>query len=454
MRVLGPPRKATPGRPPRTRSAPPAAVRPSAGTVRVRRPLPGPQPAAPSARGVMGTRTPRPKPASYVVVLSVVVVLNLVGLVMVLSASSVVALRQYGSSWYFFERQVIWATLGFGALFVTSRIDYHFWSRLKAPMILACFAMLVAVLVPGVGVVVGGSSRWVGAGWLRLQPSELMKFAMVVYGADLLSRRQDRIGEWSKTLKPMMIVFFLAGLLIMRQPDMGTTLVLACITFGILFASGTPGRPMFTLMGGALGAALVLGLAEPYRRARLLSFTNPWAHRADAGYQVVQSLVGLGSGHIFGVGLGASRAKWGFLPNAYTDFIFAIIGEELGLIGGLLVIGLFVGLAVIGMRVAARAPDRLGGLMVAGITAWITGQAIINLGAVIGLLPVTGVPLPFVSFGGSSLMIMMAGVGVVLNVASHERRSKSISGRRLRELDQELNNLAGPSRRRPPAVGR
>ncbi|MGH9302181.1 MAG: peptidoglycan glycosyltransferase FtsW, partial [Acidimicrobiales bacterium] len=329
--------------PPRSRPARPRPARPRP----ARSTRPRPARSASSVRSVpSGSERTRSKPSSYVLLLSVVVVLNIVGLVMVLSASSVVALRNFGSSWYFFERQTMWAALGFLVLVVASRIDYHLWSRLKAPLILICFALLVAVLIPGVGVVVGGSSRWVGAGWLRIQPSEVMKFALVIYGADLLSRRGDRMGQWSQTLKPMMIVFFLAGFLVMRQPDMGTTLVLACITFGVLFAAGTPWRPLLGLMGTALGGAIILGLAQPYRRARLLSFTNPWAHRSDAGYQVVQSLVGLGSGHLFGVGLGASRAKWGFLPNAYTDFIFAVIGEELGLIGGLLVIALFVGLAI------------------------------------------------------------------------------------------------------------
>jgi cell division protein FtsW len=216
----------------------------------------------------------------------------------------------------------------------------------------------------------------------------------------------------------------------MMQPDMGTTLVLASIVFGLLFASGTRIRTLAVLLTGSLTGAVLLGLAEPYRRARLLSFLDPWAHRSDQGYQVVQSLVGLGSGHLWGVGLGASRAKWGFLPNAHTDFIFAIIGEELGLIGSLLVVGLFGTLAFLGIRTAARAPDRFGRFLAVGITGWIVCQAFINIGAVIGMLPVTGLPLPFVSFGGSSLVIVMVATGLLLSVAARERPSPSGAGRR------------------------
>src|SRR5437763_850760 len=221
---------------------------------------------------------------------------------------------------------------------VCARLDYRIWSRLSVPLVGLALILLVLVLVPGVGVLVDGSSRWVGTGSFRIQPSELMKLALVVFGADLLARRAGRTRQWARTVRPMTMVFFLAGLLVMLQPDMGTTLVLASIVFGLLFAAGTRVRTLAVLLTGSVGGAVLLGIAEPYRRARLLSFLDPWAHRSDQGYQVVQSLVGLGSGHLWGVGLGASRAKWGLLPNAHTDFIFAIIGEELALIGGVLVV--------------------------------------------------------------------------------------------------------------------
>jgi cell division protein FtsW len=352
---------------------------------------------------------------------AVVSVLTVMGLVMVLSSSSVQAIRQYGSPWVYFERQVLWVALGGAALVVFAKFDYRVWKRFSGPLVGLALVLLVMVLIPGVGVLVDGSSRWIGTGSFRIQPSELMKLALVLFGADLLARRAGRTRQWARAVRPLVIVFFVAGLLVMKQPDMGTTLVLASVAFGLLFAAGTRVRTLAALFTVSAAGAFLLSIAEPYRRARLLSFLDPWAHRSDQGYQVVQSLVGLGSGHLWGVGLGASRAKWGFLPNAHTDFIFAIIGEELGLIGSLLVVGLFGTLAFLGVRTAARAPDRFGRFLAIGITCWIVSQAFINIGAVIGLLPVTGLPLPFVSFGGSSLVIVMAATGLLLSVAARER---------------------------------
>jgi cell division protein FtsW len=280
-------------------------------------------------------------------------------------------------------------------------------------------------------VTVGGSSRWLGFGSFRLQPSELVKLALVVYLADVLARRLDRDGDASGVLKPVVGIFTVVGALVLKQPDMGTALVIAAVVFGLLFAAGIRGATMAKLGGVAVAAAFVIGMAEPYRKARLLSFMHPWADPTSTGYQVVQSLVGLGSGGLAGVGLGASRAKWGFLPNAHTDFIFSIIGEELGLIGSVLVVGLFVAFAMMGLRAARRAPDRFGGLLAVGVTVWLTAQAILNIGAVIGMLPVTGVPLPLVSFGGSSLVINMAAIGILLNIAAQERQPAA-EGRRFR----------------------
>lgn len=362
--------------------------------------------------------------SSFVLLLVLVGVLDFIGLMMVLSSSSVGALQQLGSPWVYFRHQLLWVAIGTAVMIVALRIDYRRWRRLGVPLLCLGFGLLVAVLVPGVGLTSGGSSRWVGVGQFRIQPSELMKLAVVVFGAELLSRRASKVGQWRETIRPMVIVFVVAAVLIMKQPDMGTTLILVCIVFGLLFAAGTPVKKMVALAASSAALAFLVGMAQPYRRARLLTFLNPWAHRSGAGYQIVQSLVGLGTGGWLGVGLGASRAKWGFLPNAHTDFIFAIIGEELGLVGSLLVVMLFAFLAVLGIRVASRAPDRFGALMAAGITCWVVSQALINIGAVIGVLPVTGVPLPFVSFGGSSLVIVMGAMGILLNVARQGRQPR------------------------------
>jgi cell division protein FtsW len=374
---------------------------------------------------------------TFVGLLAVVSVLTVVGLVMVLSSSSVQAIRQYGSPWVYFERQVLWVAVGAGVLAVCARLDYRIWRRLSVPLVGLALLLLVLVLVPGVGVLVDGSSRWVGTGSFRIQPSELMKLALVVFGADLLARRAGRTRQWARTVRPMTMVFFLAGLLVMLQPDMGTTLVLASIVFGLLFAAGTRVRTLAVLLIGSVGGAVLLGIAEPYRRARLLSFLDPWAHRSDQGYQVVQSLVGLGSGHLWGVGLGASRAKWGFLPNAHTDFIFAIIGEELGFLGCLVVLVLFGTLAYVGIRIAARNTDPWIKLVSATVTTWLVGQAAINIGYVVGLLPITGIPLPLISSGGTSMALTMLAFGLLANFARHEPQAVAA-----------LRHETGPSGRR------
>jgi cell division protein FtsW len=344
-----------------------------------------------------------------------------IGLVMVLSASAYTSLVEDGSVWTIFSRQVLWMTLGGIALYGTARMSYEKWRRVRVVLLIGTLLLLLAVLVPGIGVSAGGSARWLGFGQLRLQPSELMKLALAVFAADLLARRADRVREPGAVVVPLLVVLGIAGVLVLKQPDMGTALVLACITLSMLYAGGVPLRPVLKVLAGVAVLGVALGLAEPYRRARLLSFVNPFAHAQGSGYQVVQSLVGLGSGRLFGLGLAAGREKWGLLPNAHTDFIFSIIGEQVGLFGALIVLALFGALAWYGLKAAGRAPDRFGALLAVAATCWITSQAVINIGAVIGLLPVTGIPLPFISFGGSSLVITMMAAGILVNVAAHER---------------------------------
>ena len=363
----------------------------------------------------------RLRPPGYYALLATIVVLNLVGLVMVLSASSVEALANYGSSWLFFKRQLAWMVLGFIALAVTSRVDYRVLRRYVGPSLVVSAVLLLAVLVPGVGISVNGSTRWLGFGALRFQPSELAKLALLLYGADLLARRAASVGDWRAVLRPIAVVFCFFGALVMLQPDMGTTISMGIVTVSILFVGGIRMRHMAVVGAAGLFGGTFLAIVEPYRRARLLSFIDPFDHYKEGGYQVAQSLIALGSGGWTGVGLGAGRSKWLFLPNAHTDFIFAIIGEELGLVGAALVLVLFGALAVLGVRATLRAPDRFGALLAAGITGWIVGQAIINVGCVTGALPVTGVPLPFVSFGGSALLFTMCASGVLLNVARQGR---------------------------------
>ena len=355
------------------------------------------------------------------VILVLVGLLCAIGLVMVGSASEVISISTYGTPWAIFIREAIWMVVGVLALVMASRFDYRKWRRLRLVLLVATFVLLLAVLVPGVGVHSGGSSRWIGFGQLRIQPSELMKLALAVFGADLIARREEQ-GASSRTIVgPLLLVTAAAAGLIVVQPDMGTALVLGCVTMALLFASGVPMAPIMKLLAALGVLALVVGLIDPYRRARLLSFLDPAAHSSGTGYQVVQSLIGLGSGHLYGLGLGAGRQKWGYLPNAHTDFIFSVVGEELGLIGALCVLFLLGAFAWFGLRAAARAGDRFGGLLAVALVAWISAETVINVGAVIGVLPVTGIPLPFISFGGSSLVITMAAAGILVNIARHER---------------------------------
>lgn len=354
-----------------------------------------------------------------------ITVLCVIGLVMVGSASPVISMSTYGSPWSIFVRQVMWMLLGTVALVVLSRVDYRKWRAVRVPLVAVTIVMLMLVLVPHLGVTAGGSSRWIGFGQFRLQPSELMKLAMAVFAADLLTRRVDRVTTPRATLVPVLFVLGISAALILKQPDMGTAVVLCCIAFGILFMGGVPMRPIVKVLVVFVVLAVIVGLVDPYRRNRILSFINPGAHRSGSGYQVWQSLIGLGSGHLFGLGLGGGRQKWGLLPNAHTDFIFSVVGEELGLVGAVVVLVLFFAVAWYGLRAATQARDRFGSLLAVGITIWITSQAVINIGAVIGVLPVTGIPLPFISFGGSSLVITMAAFGILLNIARHERTGRS-----------------------------
>ena len=372
----------------------------------------------PSA-GTRGATSPRSSTA--ILLVATVAVLNVVGVIMVLSASSVASLTDYGSPWYFFLRQLMWTALGLGAFVFAVRFDYRRWRALIRPLLILSGVLLVVVLVPGVGIYVSGSRRWLGVGIFRFQPSEIAKLALLLYAADLVSRRAGELRNWRRVVRPVILVLAGFTALVLKEPDLGSAMVLALVVFAVLIAGGVPKLHLATVLAAGVTLVTLLAVAEPYRRARMLTFLHPFADSTNAGYQISQSLIALGSGGLTGVGLGAGRAKWNFLPNAHTDFIFAIIGEELGLIGCFLVMALFVAFGVLGTRAALRAPDRFGALIAAGATVWVVGQAIINIGAVVGLLPVTGIPLPFVSFGGSALITTMLATGILVNVARQGR---------------------------------
>ncbi|HEY1827166.1 MAG TPA: putative lipid II flippase FtsW [Acidimicrobiales bacterium] len=356
------------------------------------------------------------------VLLVVVALLCIIGLVMVGTASSVISIDDYGTPWAILIREGMWMAVGAVALGLTLRFDYTKLRRLS-PLILAItFGLLLIVMVPGLGVNAMGSSRWIGFGQFRIQPSEVMKLALVVFAADFITRRLDEDASDRRIMGPLLLVTAAAGGLILMQPDMGTAMVLAAIALTMLFVSGVRLGPVMKLLGALAVVGLIVAVASPYRRERLLSFLDPSAHSSSSGYQVMQSLIGLGQGHLFGAGLGGGQQQWGFLPNAHTDFIFSVIGEELGIVGAvavLLLLGVFLWL---GIRTATKSRDRFGSLLALGLVAWIAAETLINVGAVLGVLPVTGIPLPFISFGGSSLVITMIAAGVLINIA---RQSES-----------------------------
>ncbi len=412
----------------------------TAGTVSARsRPGVRPQssgraPAAPPSAKDSSLRIAGRQVSTATLLIAVVGLLCVIGLVMVGSASTVISIATYGSPWAIFIREAMWMALGAIAFSLALRFDYRKLRRFSPILLLVTFGLLFVVLVPGLGVHVQGSSRWVGFGQFRLQPSELMKLALTIFAADFITRRLDQDSTDRRIIGPVLLVTGCAGVLILAQPDMGTAMVLGFIALALLFVSGVRLGPVMKVMGALLVLAVIVGMSSPYRRARLLSFVDPSAHSSGSGYQVQQSLLGLGSGHLFGAGIGGGQAQWGYLPNAHTDFIFSVIGEQLGILGAVFVLVLLATFMWLGIRAATRAKDRFGALLALGLVAWVAAETIINVGAVVGLLPVTGIPLPFISFGGSSLVITLAAAGILVNVA------------RLGEAGPSIRALPGPSR--------
>lgn len=402
----------------------------------------------PTNRVVAGRRTTRatswtPQAIGLGVVISIVVA---VGLVFVASSSSVSSLNTYGSSWYIFRRQLQWVGLGTVLLVVAITVPYRAWQRL-APWLFG-FVWICTVLTLFVGHSRNGSRRWIGPDSIALQPSEALKFTLTIALASMFIAIADKPAK--DRLLSHQLIFMSVIVLgpIALQPDMGTGIVLTTIIFSMAVYMGLSGRRFARIGGGALVLGVLFAWQEPYRRDRLLAFRHPERDLNGIGYHVFQSKVGFASGRLFGVGVGASKAKWGFLPNSHTDFIFAVIGEELGLVGAAMVLGLFLALALFGMQTARRAPDRFGSLVAVGITAWLFSQAIINMGAVVGALPVTGVPLPLISVGGSSFVVVMGALGVLLNIARSGRASTVPVERRTSV------STAGHRLRRPVANGR
>ena len=360
----------------------------------------------------------RPSSPDYIIFYSVLALLGL-GIVMVYSASAVSANVNFNDSYYFLKRQVIWAVFGLIAMIFTMNFDYHLWRNLAKPIILITIVLLILVLIPGMGKVVNGARRWLGSGFLYIQPSEVAKLSMVLFTAYYLANYQNKIQSFVKGVVPLLGMLAIIFGLILKEPDLGTALSIAGTVFVLLFVSGARIWHLSSLTAvGAMGIIVAI-LAEPYRLKRLIAFNDPWADPLDSGYHIIQSLYAIGSGGIFGVGLGRSREKFLYLPEPHTDFIFSILGEELGLIGTTTILVLFFLFAWRGFRISMSAPDVYGSILASGITTMILVQALMNIAVVTASMPVTGIPLPFLSFGGSALIFTMAGVGILLNISKN-----------------------------------
>jgi cell division protein FtsW len=365
----------------------------------------------------VGLQRERHEP-EYLIILAVVA-LTAVGILMVYSSSAVRSYVLSQNTFAVVGPQLVWAVLGVVAMVVTMQLDYRYWRLLSIPLYVAAVALLVLVLLPGIGVSVGGSARWLQIGPLpAVHPAEFAKMALVVYLAHWLARRGTAVRTVRRGTLPFLLIVAPLVLLVLKEPDLGTTGVITLTAFTVFFVAGANVWQFLVLVPAGLGGFVLVILSNPYQLARIRAFLDPWSDPTGKGLQTIQGLLALGLGGILGSGLGASRLASGlYLPNASNDFIFAIIGEEFGLLGGLVVIGLFALLAYEGFRVALAAPDTFGGLLAAGITTWITVQAIINIGVVVALLPITGITLPFISAGGSSLTISLAAVGVLLSIS-------------------------------------
>ncbi len=359
--------------------------------------------------------------APFYVLFGSVITLTAIGLVMVLSVSSVTGLYVGQSTWFTFQRQLVWSIGGLVAMVLMMRVDYRYWRKFANAGVALTMLLLIAVLVPGIGTTAKGATRWIYFGPISFQPSELAKLAMALFAAAWLADKSGQEDNARVTIRPVLVVCSLMAGFILLQPNLGTAVIIGLIAFAALFMAGVPLLPLTGWSLFSAGAAALAAWGSGYRRNRVLSLLDPWADPLDSGWQSIQSRVGIASGGPTGVGLGESRIKWGFLPEAHTDFIFAVLAEEMGWLGAIFVIGLFAGFVFCGIGVALRSPDRFGQVLAAGITIWVGSQAFVNIAAVVGVLPITGVPLPFLSVGGSALLMNMAAAGLLLSIARQIR---------------------------------
>jgi cell division protein FtsW len=336
---------------------------------------------------------------------------------MIYSSSSIYAWEQYKDGFFFLKRHLTFLLIGAILTFIVMCIDYRRLRRFAKPLLLISLFLLLLVLIPGIGREVSGARRWFRFKFISFQPSELMNLAMIIYVADFISRKGNLIKSFTKGFLPPVMFLGCAALLVLAQPDLGTTVAIGSVVFIMLFVAGTRIEYLLAVALASLPALYLLIFRVPYRRARITAFLNPWTDPRGTGFQIIQSQIALGSGGPLGVGLGHSKQKLFYLPAAHTDFIFSIIGEELGMIGTLAVIMLFIIFIQQGVKVIKNAPDRFGYFLALGLVLMITFKAAINIGVSCGVLPTKGLPLPFISYGGSSFVFDMVSVGILINIA-------------------------------------
>ncbi len=362
------------------------------------------------------------------ILLATVFLLLTIGIIMVFSSSYIMAYKWYGNSFYFFTRQAIYTVIAIVVFFITSRIDYHIWRKFAIPILLLSIFLLIMLYLPGFARYIRGAKRWLAIGPFSFQPSEMAKIALILYIADCLTRKKAKdISSFVWGILPIFIITVFIFLLVFGQPDFSTAIVIMVCSFIMLFIGGSQITQLFALIILLVPPGLILALGKDYRRVRLLSFLNPWGDPLNSGFHIIQSLLALGSGGLFGVGIAESRQKYFYLPDQHTDFIFSIIGEELGFIGAVAIIILFIVFFWRGFLISLKSRDTFGLLLAAGITSLIVFQALVNISVVTKLIPTTGISLPFISYGGSSLIANMFCCGILLNISKNTVEKNGVS---------------------------
>ncbi|MEA1926556.1 MAG: putative lipid II flippase FtsW [Patescibacteria group bacterium] len=356
------------------------------------------------------------------ILLGVVFALLVFGLVVISSAGVVVSKTKFGDEYYYFKHQLFFGVIpGLICLFLVQKIRYTFWKKISFPLFISALVLLILVFVPGVGIKLQGASRWINLGPISFQPTEMIKLTMIIYLGSWIAARGSKLKDFKEGLIPFAVILGIVALLVIAQPDVGTLGSIIVISLVMFFIAGAPLRYILSLVGTGAALLVVLIKVEPYRMNRLLSFMNPDLDLQGIGYQINQALIAIGSGGIFGLGLGQSRQKFNYLPEPIGDSIFAIVGEELGIIGAGTLLILFMLFAMRGFKIAKNAPDMFSSMVAVGVSSWVVFQALINIMAIIGLIPLTGITLPFVSFGSTSLVFVLIGVGILLNISKYSK---------------------------------